>query len=58
MAPTTPGLSHSDGPMQMWFSGEYREVVENERLIYTESMSDENGNVLSPADRGMPDGHP
>ena len=44
--------------MQMWFTGEYREVVENERLIYTESMSDENGNVLSPADRGMPDGHP
>ena len=34
-----------DGPMQMWFTGEYREVVENERLVYTESMSDENGNV-------------
>ena len=49
----TPG-----GPMQMWFTGEYREVVENKRLTYTESMSDENGNVLSPADIGMPDGHP
>ena len=49
----TPG-----GPMQMWFTGEYREVVENERLVYTESMSDENGNVLSPSDMGMPDGHP
>ena len=47
-----------DGPMQMWFTGEYREVVENERLVYTESMSDEHGNVLSPADMGMPDGHP
>jgi uncharacterized protein YndB with AHSA1/START domain len=47
-----------NGPMQMWFTGEYREVVENERLVYTESMSDENGNVLSPADMGMPDGHP
>jgi len=23
------------GPMQMWFTGEYREVVENERLVYT-----------------------
>ena len=45
-----------DGPMQMWFTGEYREVVENERLVYTESMSDENGNVLSPSDMGMPDG--
>jgi uncharacterized protein YndB with AHSA1/START domain len=47
-----------DGPMQMWFTGEYREVVENERLVYTESMSDENGNALSPSDMGMPEGHP
>jgi uncharacterized protein YndB with AHSA1/START domain len=46
------------GPMQMWFAGEYREVVEHERLVYTESMSDENGNVLSPSDTGMPEGHP
>ena len=49
----TPG-----GPMQMWFTGEYREVVENRRLVYTESMSDENGNVVSPSDMGMPVGHP
>ena len=49
----TPG-----GPMRMWFTGEYREVVENVRLVYTESMSDENGNVLSPSDMGMPAGHP
>ena len=41
-----------DGPMQMWFTGEYREVVEHERLAYTESMSDENGNVSAP------EGHP
>jgi uncharacterized protein YndB with AHSA1/START domain len=47
-----------DGPMQMWFTGEYREVVENQRLVYTESMSDENGNVLSPEELGMPAGHP
>jgi uncharacterized protein YndB with AHSA1/START domain len=47
-----------NGPMQMWFTGEYREVVENERLVYTESMSDENGNVLLPAELGMPEGHP
>jgi uncharacterized protein YndB with AHSA1/START domain len=46
------------GPMQMWFTGEYREVVENHRLVYTESMSDENGNVSSPADSGMPEDHP
>jgi uncharacterized protein YndB with AHSA1/START domain len=47
-----------NGAMQMWFTGEYLEVVENERLVYTESMSDPDGNVLSPADMGMPDGHP
>jgi uncharacterized protein YndB with AHSA1/START domain len=47
-----------DGPMRMWFTGEYRDVVVNERLVYTESMSDENGNVLSPSDMGMPAGHP
>jgi uncharacterized protein YndB with AHSA1/START domain len=47
-----------DGPMRMWFTGEYREVVVNERLVYTESMSDESGNVVSPSDMGMPAGHP
>jgi len=47
-----------DGAMQMWFTGEYREVVENERLVYTESMSDKNGNVRSASEMGMPEGHP
>jgi uncharacterized protein YndB with AHSA1/START domain len=47
-----------NGTMRMWFTGAYREVVENKRLVYTESMSDENGNVLSAADMGMPEGHP
>jgi uncharacterized protein YndB with AHSA1/START domain len=44
--------------MQMWFAGEYREVIENERLVYTEFMSDKDGNVVSPSDMGMPEGHP
>ncbi len=47
-----------NGGMQMWFTGEYREIVVNERLVYTESMSDADGNVKSPAEMGMPDGHP
>jgi len=47
-----------NGPMKMWFTGEYREVVESKRLVYTESMCDENGNVMSSSDMGMPDGHP
>ena len=41
-----------NGPMQTWFVGEFREVVESERLVYTESMADEAGNVLSPSDTG------
>jgi len=47
-----------NGPMQMWFTGEYLQIVENERLVYTESMADENGNLVSPSDMGMPEGHP
>lgn len=53
MEMTTP-----NGTMQMWFTGEYLEVVENRRLVYTDSMSDENGTVLSPEQMGMPEGHP
>ena len=51
-------METANGTMQMWFTGEYREVVENKRLVYTESMSDENGNVLPPSELGMPAGHP
>ena len=47
-----------NGTMEMWFTGEYIEVVENERLVYTESMSDQNGNVSSASDMGRPEGHP
>jgi uncharacterized protein YndB with AHSA1/START domain len=46
------------GVMQMWFTGVYREVVENRRLVYTDAMADEDGNVLAPSDIGMPDDHP
>ena len=47
-----------NGPMQMWFVGEYMEIVPNERLVYTEAMADEDGNVRSPDEMGMPQGHP
>jgi uncharacterized protein YndB with AHSA1/START domain len=53
MEVSTPG-----GPRQMWFGGEYREVVEHHLLVYTESMTDENGNVSSPGEMGMPEDHP
>jgi uncharacterized protein YndB with AHSA1/START domain len=45
-------------PTQFWFTGEYREVVENKRLVYTESMADEHGNISSPLDTGLAELHP
>ena len=47
-----------DRSMKMWFTGEYREVAPKKRLVYTDSMADENGNVLSPSAMGMPEEHP
>jgi uncharacterized protein YndB with AHSA1/START domain len=51
-------VNSPNGQMKMWFAGEYREVVENERIVYTDFMSDANGNAVSPSDMGMPEGHP
>lgn len=44
--------------MKMWTVGEYTTIVPNTRLAYTESMADENGNVVSPSAMGMPEGYP
>lgn len=49
----TPG-----GPMKMFFAGEYTEIVAKTRLVYTERMADEQGNVLSAEQMGMPAGTP
>jgi uncharacterized protein YndB with AHSA1/START domain len=46
------------GRRSMWLAGEYLQVVANQLLVYTEFMSDENGNVLSKSEMGMSDGHP
>ncbi len=51
-------MASPDGSMKMWTTGEYMEIVPNERLVYTESPADENGNVVSPSAMGMPDGYP
>jgi uncharacterized protein YndB with AHSA1/START domain len=45
MEMTTP-----DGTRRMWLAGEFREIVENERLVYTEFVADEHGNEQSGAD--------
>ena len=47
-----------NGSMKMWSTGEYREVIPNKRLVYTESMSDENGTIMLPSAMGMPDDYP
>ena len=47
-----------DGPRQMWFTGEYREILENERLIYTESISDEHGTAPPALDADTAEAHP
>ena len=36
-----------DRTKKMWTTGEFTEIIPNQRLVYTESMSDENGNVVS-----------
>jgi uncharacterized protein YndB with AHSA1/START domain len=43
-----------NGPMRLWFAGQYVEVVEPARLVYTESISDEHG---TPAPPGNSRGH-
>jgi uncharacterized protein YndB with AHSA1/START domain len=47
-----------NGAMQMWFGGEFREIVPTSRLVYTEFMADEHGHALPPEATGMPAGHP
>ena len=51
-------MQRPGGSMKMWTTGEYIEVILNKRLVFSESMSDENGNVMSASDMGMPEGFP
>jgi uncharacterized protein YndB with AHSA1/START domain len=46
------------GPKRMWFTGTYLEVVENERLVYTDSMADQHGRIMTPEELGLPAHHP
>jgi len=50
-------MKSPDG-MQMYFTGMYKEVVPMERIVYTDSLSDPEGNVMSPSVMGMPEGSP
>lgn len=44
--------------MTMWFAGVYKEVSAPHRLVYTESMCDEAGTIISPQSMGMPESFP
>lgn len=44
--------------MSMWFTGVYKEINRPARLVYTESMCDADGVIMSPQAMGMPEGHP
>ncbi len=44
--------------MSMWFIGVYKEINRPQRLVYTESMCDADGNIIPPQSMGMPEGHP
>jgi uncharacterized protein YndB with AHSA1/START domain len=48
-------MQMQNGPMQMWFAGEYLEVVEHERLVYTEAISDEHGAITAASADGAHD---
>ena len=43
---------------KVWGIGVYREIVEPERLVYTDSFSDEKGNPVPPSRYGMSESHP
>lgn len=51
-------MQRPNGSMKMWTTGEFLEIIPNKRLVYSESMSDETGRVLSASEMGMPEGFP
>lgn len=43
---------------QMYYTGEYKEILPMERIVYSDGMSDAEGNAISAQAMGMPDGSP
>jgi uncharacterized protein YndB with AHSA1/START domain len=44
--------------LEIWGIGIYREIVELERIIYTDAFADAEGNVVPPSHYGMSAEHP
>ena len=51
-------MKSSERTMSMLFTGVFKEVRKPSRLVYTESMCDADGTIISPQSMGMPEGHP
>lgn len=51
-------MTSPERTIAMWFTGVYKEVNRPSRLVYTESMCDADGTIISPQSMGMPEGHP
>lgn len=51
-------MQRPNGSMKMWSTGEYIEIIPNTKLVYSDSMSDENGNIMSASAMGMPEDFP
>lgn len=47
-----------NGPMTMWFTGEFSVVEPPHRLVYTEALADASGRPLTAEEAGIPAGHP
>jgi uncharacterized protein YndB with AHSA1/START domain len=50
-------MQSPDG-MQMYYTGTYKEIVPNERLVFSDGMCDADGNPMDPVAMGMPEGAP
>lgn len=51
-------MATPDQTVRMWFTGQYKLIDAPHRLVYTESICDEDGHVVSPQSIGMPEGTP
>jgi uncharacterized protein YndB with AHSA1/START domain len=44
--------------LEIWGLGIYTEIIKPERIVYTDTFADAEGNVVTPAHYGMSSGHP
>ena len=48
-------MESPDGSMKFWTVGEFTEIVPNERLVYTENLSDADGTIITEtSEHGIP----